>query len=91
MDDSLRELLERLHDRYNRPEFIDNDPVSVPHRYTERADREVAGFFAATLAWGHRKAIVRSGHRMMGLMDDAPADFVRHASDRDLALLDRFV
>lgn len=91
MDDSLRELLERLHDRYNRPEFIDDDPVSVPHRYTERADREVAGFFAATLAWGNRKAIVRSGHRMMGLMDDAPADFVRHASDRDLALLDRFV
>lgn len=91
MNLELRELLERLHDRYNRPEFIDDDPVSVPHRYTERADREVAGFFAATLAWGNRKAIVRSGHRMMGLMDDAPADFVRHASDRDLAMLDRFV
>lgn len=91
MDDSLRELLERLYDRYNRPEFIDDDPVSVPHRYTDRADREVAGFFAATLAWGNRKAIVRSGRRMMGLMDDAPADFVRHASDRELAMLDRFV
>ncbi|MDE6070235.1 MAG: TIGR02757 family protein [Alistipes sp.] len=91
MNPELRELLERSYDRYNRPEFIDDDPVSVPHRYTDRADREVAGFFAATLAWGNRKAIVRSGHRMMGLMDDAPADFVRHASDRDLALLDRFV
>lgn len=91
MDDSLRELLERLYDRYNRPEFIDDDPVSVPHRYTDRADREVAGFFAATLAWGNRKAIVRSGRRMMGLMDDAPADFVRHASDRELTMLDRFV
>lgn len=91
MDGELRELLERLHDRYNRPEFIDDDPVSVPHRYTERADREVAGFFAATIAWGNRKAIVRSGHRIMGLMDDAPADFVRHASDRELAMLDRFV
>lgn len=91
MDGELRELLERLHDRYNQPEFIDDDPVSVPHRYTERADREVAGFFAATIAWGNRRAIVRSGHRIMGLMDDAPADFVRHASDRELAMLDRFV
>ena len=91
MTDELRELLERLYDRYNRPEFIADDPVSVPHRYAGRADREVAGFSAATIAWGNRRAIVRSGHRMMGLMDDAPADFVRHASDRELKVLDRFV
>ena len=79
MDDSLRDLLERLHDRYNRPEFIEADPISVPHRFTDCADREVAGFLAATIAWGNRKAIVRSGHRMMRVMDDAPADFVRNA------------
>lgn len=91
MDDALRELLERLCDRYDRPEFIEADPISVPHRYTDRADREVAGFLAATIAWGNRKAIVRSGHRMMRMMDDAPADFVRNASERELALLDNYV
>jgi len=91
VDDTLRELLERLHDRYNRPEFIEADPISVPHRYTGRADREVAGFLAATIAWGNRKAIVRSGRRMMRAMDDAPADFVRNASARELALLDSYV
>lgn len=91
MTDALRDLLERLCDRYNRPEFIEDDPISVPHRYTDRADREVAGFLAATIAWGNRKAIVRSGHRMMRLMDHAPADFVRNASERELALLDRYV
>lgn len=58
MDTELRELLERLHDKYNRPEFIECDPISVPHRYAGRADREIAGFFAATIAWGNRKAIV---------------------------------
>lgn len=46
MDTELRELLERLHDKYNRPEFIECDPISVPHRYAGRADREIAGFFA---------------------------------------------
>ena len=79
-DTELRELLERLHDTYNRPEFIPDDPISVPHRFTDRADREIAGFFAATIAWGNRRTIVRNGHRMMRLMDDAPADFVRNAS-----------
>ena len=75
-DDDLRELLEALHDKYNRPEFIPDDPISVPYRYTGRADREIAGFLSATIAWGNRKAIVSSGHRMMRFMDDAPADFV---------------
>lgn len=91
MDTDLRELLERFHDRYNRPEFIEDDPISVPHRYLGRADREVAGFFAATIAWGNRKAIVANGHRLMRCMDDAPADFVRNASDRELAMLSQFV
>lgn len=90
-DTELRELLERLHDTYNRPEFIPDDPISVPHRFTDRADREIAGFFAATIAWGNRRTIVRNGHRMMRLMDDAPADFVRNASERELAGLDAFV
>ena len=87
----LQELLERLHDRYNRPEFIEDDPIAVPHRYTDRADREIAGFLAATIAWGNRKAIVRNGHRLMRLLDDAPADFVRNASERELARLGGFV
>lgn len=91
MDADLRELLERLYDKYDRPEFIPDDPISVPHRYTARADREIAGFFAATIAWGNRKAIVASGHRMMRCMDDAPADFVRNASERELRTLDSFV
>lgn len=89
--EELRELLERLYDRYDREEFIAADPISVPHRYTAVADREIAGFFSATIAWGNRRAIVASGHRLMRCMDDAPADFVRNASDREVAGLSSFV
>ena len=90
-DEALRETLEWLYDRYDRPEFIDDDPIAVPHRYTARADREIAGFLSATIAWGNRRSIVRNGHRMMLCMDDAPADFVRNASERELQRLDAFV
>lgn len=89
--EGLRELLERLHDQYNRMEFVEDDPISIPHRYTDRHDREISGFLAATIAWGNRKAIVRSGRRMMQYMDDAPADFVRNASERELSMLSSFV
>ena len=82
--EELRALLEELHDKYNTPDFIEADPISVPHSFSAPLDREVAGFLAATIAWGNRKAIVKSAHRMMRFMDNAPADFVLNASDAEL-------
>ena len=89
--EELRDLLEHLHDKYNRPEFIEPDPISIPHSFSDKADREIAGFLAATIAWGNRKAIVKSAQRMMQYMDYAPADFVRNASENDLATLQTYV
>ncbi|HIW64648.1 MAG TPA: TIGR02757 family protein [Candidatus Alistipes intestinipullorum] len=89
-ESELRDLLERLHDRYNRRDFIDDDPIAVPHRYADAADREIAGFLAATIAWGNRRTIVHNGHRLMHFLDDAPADFVLNASERELAQLSAF-
>lgn len=89
--EEMRELLERLHDRYNNEEFIEADPISVPHSFLNPVDREVAGFLAATIAWGNRRAIVKSAHRMMRYMDNAPEDFVRNATDGDMEYLRSYV
>ena len=87
----MRELLERLHDRYNNESFIEADPISVPHSFTNTVDREIAGFLAATIAWGNRRAIVQSAHRMMRYMDNAPEDFVRNATETDMEYLRTYV
>ena len=89
--EELHDLLERLWDRYDREEFISADPIAVPHCFASRDDREIAGFLAATIAWGSRPMIVRNGLRMMHFLDDAPHDFVRNASERELAKLSGFV
>ena len=89
--DELRDLLESLHDRYNNTDFIEPDPISVPHSFSATIDREIAGFMASTIAWGNRKAIVKSAHRMMLYMDNTPADFVLNASDRELEHLRSYV
>ncbi|MBQ1990377.1 MAG: DUF2400 family protein, partial [Rikenellaceae bacterium] len=73
--EELRDLLERLHDKYNRAEFIDDDPISIPHLFSGREDIEISGLLAATIAWGNRKAIVKSARRMVEYMDGAPYDF----------------
>ena len=89
--EQVRELLEELHDRFNCTEFIEADPISVPHSFTNPVDREIAGFLAATIAWGNRRAIVKSAHRMMRYMDNAPEDFVRNATEGDMEYLRSYV
>ena len=89
--DELRELLESLHNRYNNVDFIEPDPISVPHSFSSTLDREIAGFMASTIAWGNRKAIVKSAHRMMHYMDNAPAEFVVGASNGELMRLSSYV
>lgn len=88
---SVGELLEELFARFNTPEFIAEDPISIPHRYTSREDREIAGFLSATIAWGNRKAIVKSAGRMMEYLDDAPFDFVMNAQEGDLERVQSYV
>ena len=89
--EQMFELLETLHDKYNCPEFIEADPISIPHSFSSDRDKEVAGFFAATIAWGNRKAIVKSARRMMECMDNAPYDFVLGATESDLESLRSYV
>lgn len=87
----LKLFLEEKADLYNRKSFIAEDPISIPHRYTALQDREIAGFFAATIAWGNRKAIVKNAGRMMDLMDNHPYDFISNASKSELGTLTSFV
>ena len=89
--EDLKELLERLHDKYNTVDFIENDPISIPHSFSDPRDQEIGGFLAATIAWGNRKAIVKNARRLMELLDNAPYDFTMNASDGEMARLYSFV
>lgn len=91
MNEEIRELLDRLYEKYNTPDFIEHDPISIPHGFAGRGDREVSGFLAATIAWGNRKAIVKSARRMVEYMDGQPYDFTLNASPQELARLEKYV
>lgn len=87
----IKQLLDKLHDKYNNTDFIEGDPISVPHSFSASQDIEISGFMAATIAWGNRKAIVKSAHRMMEYMDGSPYDFTINASDSELETLSSYV
>lgn len=86
----LKAFLDEKVEKFNQPDFIENDPVSIPHRFKLRQDIEIAGLFAAVLAWGQRKTIIRKCHELMGMMDNKPFDFIRNHSDNDLKRLVSF-
>lgn len=85
------DLLNFYHDKYNNKNFIDADPISIPHRFSSLQDIEIAGLFAAVLAWGNRKAIINSCNKIMKLMDNRPHDFILHHSPKDLKPFTTFV
>jgi uncharacterized protein (TIGR02757 family) len=80
----IKNLLDEKADLFNRPDFIPNDPISIPHRFTKKQDIEISGLFAATLAWGQRKTIINNCNRLMQWMDQAPHDFMIHHKEKDL-------
>ncbi len=89
--EEMYELLESLHDKFNNESFIEADPISVPHSFSDPGDIEISALLAATIAWGNRRAIVQSAHRMMRYMDNSPREFVLHASEAEISSLQSYV
>ncbi len=64
--------------RYNTPDFIASDPISIPHRFSRLQDIEIMGLWTAVLAWGQRKTIINKANELVERMDGAPYDFILH-------------
>jgi len=89
--DEMREFLNEKVQAYNHPDFIELDPIQIPHLYRDKEDIEIAGFLTATIAWGNRVSIIRSAHKMMDLMGNSPYDFVLNHREKHLEKFDGFV
>lgn len=77
--------------KYNCPDFIDLDPISLPHRLELLQDREIIGFWVAVLSWGRRSSIVNSGIKLLDLMDGRPYHFIMNHKPKDLKRFEGFV
>ena len=87
----LKNFLDEKVLQYNTLDFIESDPVQIPHLFSQKEDIEIAGFLSATIAWGNRKMIIKNSHRMMDLMGNSPYDFVMSHTEIDLERLETFV
>lgn len=77
----IKQQLDKYVEKFNTLEFIDSDPIQIPHRFSLKEDIEISGFLAATIAWGQRKSIIKNALRLMDLMDNSPYDFLINSNE----------
>jgi len=75
---------EEMYSRYNKPKYLDPDPVSVVRSYPCLPDREVAAVISSCLAYGRASQIVKSVQAVLGPMGGTPAAFIAESSPRKI-------
>jgi uncharacterized protein (TIGR02757 family) len=89
--DKLKDYLDEWYNKVNVIGFLDDDPISIPHRFDTLQDIEIAAFFSAVLAWGQRKTIINKTNLIMCIMDESPHQFILNHQEQDLKKIVGFV
>jgi uncharacterized protein (TIGR02757 family) len=71
-----KQILLDLANKYNDIDFIDQDPIQIPHLFTNKKDIEIAGFLTSVFSWGRRDQILIKAKDLMKRMDHQPFAFI---------------
>jgi uncharacterized protein (TIGR02757 family) len=80
-DPEFKRTLDELYASFNQPDSA-TDPIQIVRRYGRDEDREVVGFCAAALAFGRVASVLQSIERLLAIMGDHPAGYVRRFDPR---------
>ncbi len=73
---NLLDFLNHKASQYETPEYLKSDPLGLVHQFSEKKDIEIIGLILALIAWGNRKSIIKSGEKLINIMDNSPYEFV---------------
>lgn len=88
----LKDFLDKKAEQYNSPNFIETDPIQIPHQFTNKEDIEIIGLLVSTIAWGNRTSIIKSGKKILEIMQYQPYEFIKNYSEelaKDLKFVHR--
>lgn len=85
--ENIKKILDQKVRQYNKIDFIQNDPICIPHQFEKQQDIEIAAFFAAIFAWGNRTTIINKSNELLERMDHSPYSFCLEHSAKDLKKL----
>lgn len=76
MTEELKRQLLEWADIYHCADFIQNDPVQFPHRYTQKQDIEISGLLTAIMSFGNRRQILKKADELHARMGTSPYNYV---------------
>lgn len=89
-DAEIYQLLEEKTRQYNCTDFIETDPIQIPRQFAGKENIEIAGFLAATIAWGQRTTIIKNAQRLMEGMEHDPYQFLMNSNESDWLHFENF-
>ena len=87
----LKEFLDYKANKYESIDFLTKDPIQIPHNFKKKEDIEISAFLTASISWGNRTSILKSGNKMMDLMEKSPYDFIINHKKNDLVRFKKFI
>ncbi len=75
---NLKEIMDNNCRKYETVDFIKNDPILFPHRFNKKEDIEIAGFIAASFAYGKRSLFIAKLNELFDIMNNEPYKFVKN-------------
>ncbi len=86
----LKPYLDSLIRDIEVPEYIDSDPIQFMHAFENKADQEIAGFFAAIMAWGRRDIVIAKVDDLLKRMEYRPTEFITNFSEAEAPIFEDF-
>ncbi|MEX0719038.1 MAG: TIGR02757 family protein [Balneolaceae bacterium] len=86
----LKPYLDELAAEIEVSDFIDRDPIQFMHAFEEKKDQELAGFFAAIMAWGRRDIVNAKIEDLLKRMSYKPSEFIGNFSENNAQVLEGF-
>jgi uncharacterized protein (TIGR02757 family) len=74
--EEVREDLIRWAEKYNHRDFIEQDPIRFPHRFSLKQDVEISGFVTAWISYGRRPLILKKAEELHSLWGESPYHWV---------------
>lgn len=76
----LKILLDKLVETYETSDFIKDDPIQFPHRFSKKEDIEIAGFIASLFAFGKRELFIKKLNQFLEISDNKPFYYVQNGN-----------
>jgi uncharacterized protein (TIGR02757 family) len=81
---NLKKQLEKIYSQYNQRKYVDPDPLLFLYDYNKKQNREIAGFIAASLAYGRVEQIVKIVATVLEKLKPTPHDYLKSQKQKDI-------